>query len=117
MKLLIVGSRSISDFDIGAVVPGETELIITGGACGVDALAEAFADAKGISKLILRPNYKKYGKGAPLVRNREMVDLCDKAVIIWDKKSRGTKYTIDYAKKQDKDVLFIVISKSEKSNG
>ena len=40
MKLLIVGSRSITDYDISPHIPAETELIISGGANGVDTLAE-----------------------------------------------------------------------------
>ena len=44
MKLLIVGSRSITDYDISPHIPAETELIISGGANGVDTLAEKYAD-------------------------------------------------------------------------
>ena len=39
MKLLIVGSRSIQDFDLSAYISENTELIISGGAQGVDTLA------------------------------------------------------------------------------
>ena len=45
MKLLIAGSRSIKEFDLSLHVPTETELIISGGAEGVDRLAEEYADA------------------------------------------------------------------------
>ena len=110
-----MGSRSIKDFDVGAFVPEEVELILSGGAEGIDKSAESFADKQGISKLILRPNYKKYGRAAPLIRNRKMVDLCDKAVIIWDKRSRGTKYTLDYASKIGKDVTLVVIAQANAS--
>ena len=92
MKLLIVGSRSICDFDISPYVSEEVSLIISGGAGGVDTLAEEYADKKRISKLILRPAYKKYGKGAPLKRNEEMVALCDAVLVIWDGVSKGAKY-------------------------
>ena len=43
MKLMIAGSRSIHDFDLSVHIPNDTELIITGGAQGVDALAEQYA--------------------------------------------------------------------------
>ena len=78
------------------------DLIISGGAAGVDTLAEKYADKKGISKLILRPDYKRYGKAAPIIRNKMMVDLCDALIVIWDGKSKGTKHTIDYAQKEKK---------------
>lgn len=44
MKLLIAGSRSISEFDITPYIPEGTDHIISGGAAGVDALAEKYAD-------------------------------------------------------------------------
>ena len=107
MKILIAGSRSINDFDLTKYVPEEATLIISGGAVGVDTLAEKYADKHRISKLILRPNYKKYAKGAPLIRNKEMVDIADMVIVIWDGKSRGTKNTIDYATSRGKNVVLI----------
>ena len=107
MKLLIVGSRSIVDFDFSPYIPENTELIISGGAGGVDTLAEKYADKHKISKLILRPQYKIYGRGAPLKRNELMVDMADAVLVIWDGVSKGSKYTIDYAKKQGKRVEVI----------
>lgn len=109
MKLLIVGSRSITDFDISPYIPDDVELIISGGARGIDTLAEQYTDKMKISKLVLRPDYKKYKRGAPLKRNEEMVDLCDKVLVFWDGISKGTKHTIDYAGKQGKDVEIIII--------
>lgn len=44
-----------------------------------------------------------------LRRNEEMVRLCDSALIFWDGKSKGTKHTIDYAKKLNKDVMVITV--------
>lgn len=62
MKLLIAGSRSIREWDISNYVPPETDLIISGGAKGVDTLAELYADEQGIPKRIIRPQYELYGK-------------------------------------------------------
>ena len=108
MKVLVAGSREICDFDISEYIPSETSLIISGGAQGIDKIAEEFADIHKISKLILYPNYKKYGKAAPLIRNKEMIDIADTVVIIWNGKSRGTKFTLDYAKKQNKNINLII---------
>ncbi|MBO5754734.1 MAG: hypothetical protein J6R89_01620 [Clostridia bacterium] len=107
MKLLIVGSRSIRDFDLSPHVPEGVEVIISGGANGIDTLAEEYADRNRISKMILRPDYARYGKGAPLKRNEEMVRLADVVLVIWDGVSRGTKYTVDYAEKQGKKVILV----------
>ena len=107
MKLLIVGSRSIKEYALEKYIPDDTTMIITGGAKGIDTLAEEYADKKHLSKLILRPQYNIYGKGAPLKRNEKMVEYCDKALIIWDGHSKGTKHTLQYAYKLGKEVILI----------
>lgn len=109
MKLLIAGSRSLTDIDISPYIPAETALIISGGANGVDALAEQYADKHRISKLILRPRYDLYRRAAPLKRNNIMVDIYDRVLIFWDGASKGTKHTIDHAQKTGKPVEVITI--------
>ena len=109
MKLLIVGSRNITNVDLEKYVPKGASIIISGGAKGVDTLAESYADKKGLSKLIMRPKYNLYGKGAPLKRNLEMVEIADQILVFWDGKSKGTKFTIDTAKKLDKSLTVIII--------
>ena len=110
MKLLIVGSRSVKEFDLSKYIPPQTELIISGGASGVDSIAEKYADEHKISKLILRPRYDMYGRCAPLKRNESMVDVADTVLVVWDGISRGTKYTIDYAKRKNKTIKVILKS-------
>lgn len=107
MTLLIVGSRSITDFDLSPYVSGEVDTIISGGAGGVDSLAEEYADRHRLSKYIMRPRYDLYGRGAPLKRNEKMVELADAVLIIWDGRSKGTEYTLKYAQKKNKQVLLV----------
>ena len=114
MKLLVAGSRTITDFDLTPYIPNDTEEIISGGASGVDAIAEAYADEHRISKHIIRPKYHLYKKAAPIKRNREMVDLADSILVIWDGSSKGTLSTINYAKKQNKPINVVICEKTEK---
>lgn len=107
MRVLIAGSRSIHEFDLSPYIPADTELIISGGAVGVDRIAEQYADQHKISKLILHPCYKQYGKAAPLKRNERMIELADLVLVVWDGKSRGSAYTINYAKKKGKLVTIL----------
>ena len=109
MKLVIVGSRSINEFDLSPYVPNNVDTIISGGAKGIDALAEKYADQNMLSKYILRPRYDIYGRIAPLKRNEEMVDMADGVLVIWDGHSKGSEYTIKYAKKTNKAVTVIII--------
>ena len=103
MKLLIVGSRSITDFDLSPYVSDEVDTIIN----GIDSLAEKYADLRRLSKYIIRPRYNLYGRGAPLKRNEEMVDMADSVLVIWDGCSKGTQYTIKYAQKSKKQIVIV----------
>ena len=109
MKALIVGSRSITEFDLSKIMTPDMEMIISGGAKGVDALAERYADEHKLSKLIMRPRYDRYGRAAPLKRNEQMVDMADVVLVLWDGVSRGAQYTIRYAEQKGKPITVIKI--------
>ena len=110
MTLLIAGSRSIQQFDLSPYIPTETDCIISGGANGIDSLAETYADQHRLSKIILRPQYHLYKRNAPLMRNKKMVELADSVLIIWDGSSKGTKHTMEYAQKLNKPVVLVQIN-------
>ncbi len=107
MKLLIAGSRSIQIFDLSSYIPSDTDCIITGGATGIDRIAEQYADDHKLSKIILRPQYHLYKRNAPLIRNKQMVDIADAVLVIWDGKSKGTRYTIEYTKKMNIPLVLV----------
>lgn len=104
LKIAIVGSRGL-DVDIYNYIPPEIfGTVISGGADGVDTWARYFAEDNGIELIEFLPDYKKYGRNAPLVRNKQIVDACDLVVAFWDGKSRGTMHTVNYARKIGKAV-------------
>ena len=90
-------------------IPHAVDTIISGGAQGVDSLAESYADEHKLSKYVIRPQYKRYGRAAPLKRNQEMVDMADAVLVIWDGKSRGSRFTVEYARKQNKPLFVIQV--------
>ena len=107
MILLIVGSRSITEFDISPYISSDVDTVISGGAKGIDTLAEWYADSNNLSKYIIRPRYDLYGRAAPLVRNEQMVDMADAVLVIWDGHSKGALYTIRYSKKKNKLITIV----------
>lgn len=109
MHLAIIGSRDCPAVDIEAYLDEMPDAIVSGGAKGADTYAREFAIKRGIRLIEHLPDYSKYGRAAPLVRNRLIIDDCDKVLAFWDGKSRGTKQTIDYAESKGKPIKIIRI--------
>ena len=107
MKIAVVGSRDIHTVDIGKYLPSCDE-IISGGAEGVDACAADYARKNGIKLTVFLPQYRRYGRAAPIVRNKEIVDHADKVIAFWNGSSRGTLSVIKYAEKKQKPCEIIL---------
>ena len=109
MKVAVIGSRSITNFDLGAFLPEGTTELVSGGAPGVDTVAQRYADQTGIPITVFRPRYDKYPpKIAPLKRNIEIIEYADLVLAFWDGKSRGTKFVIDNCKKLGREYKLFV---------
>ncbi len=110
MKIAIVGSRDYPDlqavWDYVESLPLDT-VIVSGGARGVDSIAEDCAFARGMDTLIFPAEWDKYGKSAGFRRNERIVAECDRLVAFWDGTSRGTQHSIELARKAGKLVTVI----------
>ena len=113
MKLAIIGSRGITINDLEKYLPKDVDEIVSGGAKGVDTAAAKFAKENGIVLTEFLPDYKLYGRGAPLKRNEEIAEYADEALAFWDGASRGTAYSIELFKKLSKKVTVIIIQQNK----
>ena len=113
MKIAIVGSRNLKIDSISEYIPNECDEIVTGGAHGIDTCAVEYAERHGVPLTLFHPDYKRYGRGAQIVRNREIIERADCVVAIWDGKSRGTKNVIDECRKKGIKVKVFLINKEE----
>ena len=109
MKIAIVGSRGIEVKNISDYISAEDE-IVSGGAKGVDSCAKEYARKNALKITEFLPEYDKYGRAAPIVRNKEIVNYADRVIAFWDGKSKGTLSVIEYAKKVGKECIVIVIN-------
>ncbi len=114
MYIAIVGSRSFSDYElftekmiellvVNTIMPTK---IISGGAKGVDTLAEQFAEQFNIPTEIIKPDWT-LGRGAGMIRNSEIIKNANVVVAFWDGKSKGTADSINKAKRGNK-ILYII---------
>ena len=102
MKVAVVGSRGLWVENLEDYLPEGTQELISGGAQGIDECARSYAKRKGLIITEIFPCYERYSRAAPLRRSEEIVRRADWVVAFWDGESKGTAYTIRYAKKQGK---------------
>lgn len=114
MKVAVIGSRGITDIPLADYLPPDTTVLISGGARGVDQCAQQYADAHRLPILVFRPDYARYRKGAPLYRNRQIVNAADFILAFWDGHSSGTRQAIQYARAQGKPLRVVTLPDTEK---
>jgi hypothetical protein len=101
--LAVVGSRKYQNYNFveEKILEWEKnnikiERIISGGALGVDKLAETFSKKHNLpNPLIFKPDYQKYpGNIAPIMRNTQIVESANYLIAFPTKDSTGTWDTI-----------------------
>ena len=111
-RVCISGCRTGCDYDIVRnalqTIPLGS-IVVHGGAKGVDSIADELAKDMGFEVEVWEADWKRYGKSAGPIRNREMIETCDMVIAFWDGSSRGTKNAISIANKNGLDVEVIPI--------
>ncbi len=117
IKIAIIGSRNFNDYElfkeiVNKIISEITDseiTIVSGGAKGTDTLAERYAKENNYNLLIFKPNWKLYGKGAGIIRNKEIVKNSDIIIAFKSVNSKGTNNTIQIALKNGKKVYIYEI--------
>ena len=104
MKVAVIGSRSLQIDQLKDYLPECVTEIISGGACGVDASAREYAKSNNIPLTEYLPEYEKYGKRAPLIRNIRIIEDADIVLAFWDGKSHGTRFVIEKCEQMGKEI-------------
>lgn len=129
MRVVIIGSRSIANKDNPnyekekelvrkavaaelAKLPEQPFTVLSGGAKGVDTVAEEFAAENGLDFVLFKPyhlvdNKVEYMPRFFFSRNKQMIDNSDMVIAVWDEESNGAKHAIEYAKKRRKPTTVI----------
>ncbi len=108
MKVAIVGSRNLTNIVLDQYIPKEVDEIVSGGAVGVDFCAAEYAKNKDLKLTEFLPQYERYGRAAPIIRNKQIVDYADKIIVFWNGTSKGTLSVIKYAAKIEKPFELII---------
>jgi len=112
MNVAIVGGRDFDDYEQFKSCLNREKIkfksIISGGARGVDALAERYAKEMGISLNIYLLDWTKHGKSAGPIRNRQIIENSDCVIAFWDEKSPGTRSSLKIAEELKKPTTMFV---------
>ena len=121
-KVLMTGSRQATPAMLAKVedvvlwVKRQGYALLVGDAPGVDAHARVCADALGVPTTVFGAYGRLRGRRRAheavmlipedyRVRDRLMAQRCDLCVAVWNGRSRGTKATVEYARRLGKRVL------------
>ena len=113
MKIGIVGGRDFNDYQslkkkLSKFIEDNRislNSIVSGGAKGADTLAEKFATEMDVEMIVFKPDFEKFGRGAALARNTQIIQKSDVVFAFWDGKSKGTHDSIKKAEKLNKRLL------------
>jgi glycerophosphoryl diester phosphodiesterase len=102
MKVIIAGSRTITDAYLVRKAVEDSGFTVTEVVCGLargaDQLGRLYAQRNKIPVKEFPADWKKFGRAAGVKRNREMALYADALIAVWDGYSRGTKNMIETAK-------------------
>jgi hypothetical protein len=101
MRLIIAGSRTFANYQLLETNAKEhfpeAKIIVSGGAHGADILGEQYAKAHGLELVRYPADWKKYGRAAGYIRNKEMAQNAHALLAFWDGRSKGTRSMIKLA--------------------
>lgn len=118
-KIAIVGSRdykTLSNVKKFVYSLSIFDVVISGGALGVDAFAMKNVRDRGLGAIVILPDYKTHGRSAPIIRNAEIVERADKVVAFWDGESKGTKNVIETALREKKELKVFFSNRIEEES-
>ena len=117
MKVIIAGSREITDYGFVAAVIKRSGFditeVVSGTAHGVDRLGEQWAVQNGVPIKYMPPDWNLHGKAAGPIRNKEMAEYADAAVLVWNGESSGTKNMLENMQKIGKPYFIDVKTRGD----
>lgn len=104
MKVIIAGSRSITNFNVVRRCIKESGFKITEVVCGmargVDTLGWEYAIRNQIPVKEFPAHWDVHGTSAGYKRNRAMADYADALILVWDGRSKGSNHMYNLAMKK-----------------
>lgn len=114
MKLTIVGTRNpgvtYQEWEkllLNKINPDEIQMVISGGAKGVDTFAKLFAARHHKPYMEFTPQYNVYGRYATLKRNTQIVKEATTVIAFPSAEPKGTYHSIKEAQRLGRRVIVV----------
>lgn len=116
-RFCVIGSRSMNNYYIvytylKQYIP-KNAIIVSGGAKGVDMLAEVYAEMNGHPCEVYEAQWDRFGREAGMIRNIEMIRNSDHVIAFWDGKSPGTQHMIAESRKRGRNVVVVDVTEED----
>lgn len=112
-KCIIAGSRTIEDLDLVKKAISDSgfefDEVVCGEANGVDKLGKLYAQRNKLYIKSFIPDWNTHGKKAGMLRNMDMGDYADMAIVLIKDNSRGSTQMKEYMEKLGKPVFAVNI--------
>ena len=125
VRIIVCGGKDFSDKEMMYGVLNEIydqypeAEIISGHAKGADMIAEEYALNYRHNLKVFEADWKRYGRGAGPIRNREMLKYAGEGnpivIAFWDGKSRGTANMIRLAKNAGVEYIIKMYEKRDRA--
>ena len=110
MRIAVVGSREFKNWEqlsriVRGFIESDDDEFVSGGAVGVDSMAQRFCKENGFDISIKYPKYQLYGKSATFIRNERIVVNSDLVLALYRKdhfQEGGTANSAHWARKLGK---------------
>jgi hypothetical protein len=112
VRVIVAGGRDFADAELLNSVLcemyGDKDIeVVCGDASGADTLGKKWAEKNGKAVKSFPADWRKYGKKAGPIRNRQMAEYGTHLVAFWDGVSRGTGGMINVASELGLDVTVV----------
>jgi len=111
---IIAGSRSVTPVQFVAglgACPWRHHIteVVSGTALGADRLGEEWAEEQGIAVRRMPADWDRYGKKAGFLRNREMAQVAEALIALWDGTSPGTRDMVKEGRERGLEVFLYYV--------
>lgn len=110
LKVAVVGSKELVVINLRNYIPDRATEIVCGSSKRLDQALLKYASEKGLGFTEVLPDYRTFGRRAPIKQRYDVISAADEVVVFWDGVSQNMKMVIDHCNRVKIPVTVHVLS-------